>query len=108
MATVAVQTVSPLGTALVFNAASGGGDKFLAGDHVTVIVKNGDGSSHTPTFVTPNTAGGFAIADDPVAVAAGAEVEFGPWPAAFWADQNGLMSITWSATTGMTFAVRTS
>lgn len=105
MATVAVQQAAAGGTALTFNAASGGGDKFPAGDHVCVIVKNSDASPHSPTFVTPNTAGGFAVADDTVAVAAGTEVCFGPFPSAFWADTNGLVSVTWSATTSMTYAV---
>ena len=104
MATVQSERIQIDGTQPTYNAASGGGDKVAPGDDVHLHVKNGDASEHTVTIVTPGTVAGQAIGDVAVAVPAGEEVFIGPLVARHFEGDDGLVSITWSATTGMTFA----
>lgn len=106
MATVAVQTVSRAGTTGAYASASGGGDKFEPGRDVFLHVKNGSGSSITATVVSSAELDGLAVADVAVAVPAGAERFIGPFPGHLFEDAtDGLVHVTWSATTTVTFAV---
>lgn len=105
MATRATQQVTRTGIAATYNAAASG-DKFRPDERTMLHVVNGDSSSHTITIVTPGTVNGLAIADLVVTVPNGASRMIGPFPAGtFAASADGLASITWSATTSMTWAV---
>lgn len=108
MATVATQTFSTTaGLVATYSSASGGGDKFTPNSKTVVHVKNANGSSVTPTFATPavDHDSGLAIADLAVAVANGAERFYGPFPEAIFRGTASLCDITWSASSGVTFAV---
>jgi hypothetical protein len=106
VATVAVQDVTRAGTTPTPYNASAGGDKFPAGAGVTVRVINGSGSAVTPTFATPGQVSGLDIADlvGGSTPASGAKV-YGPFPPELFADSSGLVAVTWSATTTVTFEV---
>lgn len=103
MATVALQRPSVSGTTLAYAAASAGGDKFEPGERTVLIVKTG-GTAATVTVVTPNTVFGLAVADVSVALGTNAERVIGPFPREHFAGSDGLVSVSWSATAGVTFA----
>jgi hypothetical protein len=107
VANLATQVITLAGIVPTYSAASGGGDTFTPGDDVIVHVKNGGGSPVTVTVVTPNTAaGGLAISDDVVTVAAGSERVMGPFPKQnFSRSSDGLGDITYSGVTSVTVAV---
>ncbi len=105
MATVSVQTVDQDGLTATYSSAAGGGDKFAPGERTFLHVKNGNAATCTVTVVTPKTSvGGLAIADQTVAVAAGAQAFVGPFAAEHFAGTDGLVDVTWSVTTTVTFA----
>lgn len=105
MATVSAQQVSTAGITPTYNSASGGGDKFPAGDDIEVEIVNGSGGSLTATFTTPGNVGGNAIADLAITVADGARKKVGPFPRSIYGDADGLVSVAWSATSSVTFSV---
>lgn len=107
MATVTVQDVALAGVAPTSYSASPGGDKFSPGPHVGIRVANTSGSAVTPTFATPGQVSGLDIAD-----AVGGNVPatngvryYGPFPASLFAGSDGLVAVTWSSTSGVTFEV---
>lgn len=104
MALLATQSITRLGLVPAYAAAAGGGDTFAPGSQVFLHVKNGSGGSITVTVVTPRTDPlGNAVADNAVAVAAGAEKMIGPFPSEFYGDPTtGVASITYSAATSVT------
>jgi hypothetical protein len=104
MATLAIQPVAATGTALSFAAATSGGDKCHVGDRSFLIVKNGSGASVTVTLATSETVDGFAVADNAVAVAAGAQTVIGPVERELYAATDGLCAITYSASASVTVA----
>lgn len=102
MATYSPDQVQVAGTEPTYNAAAGGGDKVQAG---TVLhVKNGSAGSVTCTVVIPGTVAGQDIGDVAVAVPAGAERFIGPLTRSIFAAADGLVDVSWSATTSVTFA----
>lgn len=105
MATRAPEQIARTGLKETYHPASAGGDKFNPGDNVYVRVVNGSAAAITPTFVTPNTVIGQAIADVAVPVPANDYLTFGPFPPEHFAGSDGLVSVTWSATATVTFAV---
>jgi hypothetical protein len=106
VATVSVLDVSRAGTTPTPASASGGGDKFSPGAHVFVRVINGSGSGVTPTFVTPGQVQELAVADSTGGpTAAGSYRYYGPFPPEVFAGSDGLVAVTWSATTTVTFEV---
>jgi hypothetical protein len=106
VATVSVQDVSRAGTTPTPASASGGGDKFSPGAHVFVRVINGSGAGVTPTFVTPGQVQELAVADSTGGpTAAGSYRYYGPFPPEVFAGSDGLVAVTWSATTTVTFEV---
>lgn len=105
MATVAPQRPNLSGLAATYAAASAGGDKFDPGEHVMAHVKNASAAAVTVTIVTPNTVVGLAVADAGGSVPAGGDRFFGPFPREHFAGSDGLVSVTWSATASVTFAV---
>lgn len=72
MATLAVNSVVPAGTAVALAAAAGGGDTFPGTGRETLIVTNGSGASINVTLATFKTVNGLAVPSRVVAVAAGA------------------------------------
>lgn len=105
MAEVSADQIQIGGTAPTYNAASSGGDKVPPGDRTVLHVKNDSGSSIDCTIVTPGTVLGQDISDVVVSVPASGERFAGPLPYQELAGDDGLVDVTWSATTSVTFAV---
>lgn len=105
MATRAPEQIALAGKVATYHPASAGGDKFNPGDNVVLHIKNASAGEITGTAVTPNTVVGQAIADVAMAVAAAGEEFFGPFPVEHFAGSDGLVAVTWSGTTSVTFAV---
>lgn len=103
MATVTSERIQIAGTEATYNAASALGDKVAPGDDVVLHVKNGSAGSITCTIVTPGTVAGQAIGDVAVAIPAGEERFIGPLTSDIFASE-GLVDITWSSETSVTFA----
>lgn len=95
----AAQTIAVTGTAATLTAASAGGDTFVANDRGLVVVQNLDASSTTVTVVTTKTHRGLVIPNRTVAVAAGA-ITFVPISVGDNANNDGLVSLTYSKVTG--------
>ena len=104
MATLAIQPIAATGTALTFADATSGGDKCHVGDRLFLLVKNGSGSSITVTLTTTAKESDFDVADNAVAVAAGAQTAIGPIERELYADSDGLCGIAYSAVTTVTVA----
>lgn len=110
MATIAPQTAIHDGVVPAEAAASGGGDKFLPGERIFLIVKNTDASPHDviiddPTSIAPGDATTFNP-DSTVTVANATQKVFGPFPADRWANPtDGLVAVTYSSATGMKISV---
>lgn len=104
MAAIATQ---PLGAAITFSSAAGGGDTVKAGDGNTLIVNNTDASAHTFTLVTPGTYFGQSVGDftSPSIPAGGFYAMRLPY--ALYADANGDVAVSYSSATGMKLAVVT-
>lgn len=106
MAVVSPQTVQIAGTAPTYNAASAGGDKVSRpGTNVVLHVKNGSAGAITATVVTPGTIAGQAIGDVAVSVPASGERFIGPLTRQYFANSDGQVDLTWSASASVTFAV---
>lgn len=106
MATRAPEQATRGGIAGTYYAASGGGDSVPPG--VLLHIKNGGGAPITPSFVTP----GVVDADVPIGDPAGNAIAAGgaafvrvPTDRNFVDPSDGLVDITWSGTTTVTFAV---
>jgi hypothetical protein len=107
VATVAVQDVTRAGTTPTYNAASAGGDKFGPGAHVLVHVLNTGGAATAPTFTTPGQIQELAVADSTggtTPATTGSKL-YGPFPPELFAGSDGLVAVSWSVTSGVTFAV---
>lgn len=102
VATRAAQTPVISGLEATFHAASGGGDKVPP--NVDLEVVNDDASDKTLTIVTPGTAYGQPIGDQAVVITAG-ERRHIRIPDEGFTGSDGLVSLTWSAVTDVTFAV---
>jgi len=71
MADIAVQSLTDVGLAPTYTAASAGGDKIVnAGANQVLIIRNKNASSRTVTLTTTKTVNGLAVADRAVVVAA--------------------------------------
>lgn len=101
---LATQSIARAGVVPAYAAAAGGGDTFTPDRFTFVHAKNGSGGSITVTIVTPRTdALGNPIADNAVAIGAGAEKMIGPFPSEFYGDPTtGLASLTYSGVTSLT------
>lgn len=103
MATVAAESITTVGIAPTMNAASGGGDK-VSPDTI-LLVRNASGSGMTVTVATPGTVDGLPIGDRTSASIAAGAIHAMLLPAYLYRDPaDGLVSLTWSATTTITFA----
>jgi hypothetical protein len=94
------------GTAPVFAAAAGGGDKVAPNDRGYLHVRNGSGSPITVTVLTPgNDKYGQARPDIAVSVpATTGERIIGPFPSDLADPADGLVAITYSGVTSLTVA----
>lgn len=106
MATLTVQEITRVGTAVTPVAAGAGGDKMAPSDDSFLIVVNGGGGAITVTVATPGTAlTDVGIADLSVSVGAGLTRYIGPLPYAYFANPtDGLCDITYSGVTTVTVA----
>lgn len=113
MANVSVQDLNLLeGVEAVYSAADGAGDTIVAeqGDSKLLLhIKNGDAAAHTVTVDDVNSrapVGGQTFDPDvQVSVPAGAEVMAVLGQLGRFQNDAGNISLSWSAVTGMTFAV---
>ena len=102
MAVLTPQSVTRAGRTPVLAAASAGGDEVVGGSGTYIVVRNGSGASITVTLTTPGTAGGLAIEDPTITVAAGADSYITiPGDDAF-KNVNGRVGIGYSAVTTVT------
>lgn len=106
MATVAVQNPGSAGLTLSMSSATAGGagsDKAPPGSRLMVV--NGSGASINLTVSSPSTLDydGLVMPDRVVAVAAGA-TKFVDIPTAYADPSDGLVWLSWSAVTTVTFA----
>lgn len=103
MAVVATEPVPTTGLDATANAASAGGDKVRPDSIVRVI--NGSGVSLTVTMVTPQTVDGdLAVTDRTVSVPNG-EARYIRATALYRNPSDGLVALTWSTDTSVTFEV---
>ena len=105
MAVVASQPATTAGLNATYSAASGGGDRVSPG--CTVHVKNGNASALTVTMVTPGTVDGLAIADvtsNSIAATTGMAFFKIPLSSAYIDPADGLVGLSWSVTSSVTFA----
>lgn len=105
MATLVVDTALVTGISMAGAACAGGGDEFVNDGQTTIDVFNGDSGSHNVTIATPLIIGGLAVAEQVVAVAAGAIKRIGPFPPGIYNDVNGKVQLTYSAVTAQTIKV---
>jgi hypothetical protein len=107
MALVSAQAIPKAGLNATYNAASAGGDRVAPGS--ILHVKNGNAAGLVVTLVTLDTADGdLAVTDrasSSIAATTGMAFVAVPrgWPYLDPAD--GLVGITWSVTSSVTFAV---
>jgi hypothetical protein len=103
MSVITPVAVSAAGAAVPKSAASGGGDSVHNALGATLLVHNGDSSSHNVilTGVVPCNQGG--LHNETYAVAAGAEQEI-PIPAHCVDPATGFCAVTYSAVTSVTVA----
>lgn len=107
MALVAVQNITTSGLiAATYSAATTGpGDTVVPAQGRFIHVKNGSGGALTVTLVTPETRDGNAVADKTVAFTTGQEGFIAtPDNATYKDPTTGLLTITWSTVTSVTFA----
>lgn len=95
--------VTQAGVAPATVAAGGGGDEFYPDENTWLEVTNGGGAPINVTVSTPKTHHGKAIADDVVAVPAGATRKLGPYPAEDYANPaDGKADVSYSGVTAVT------
>lgn len=107
MATRAPEAASSSGLAATYYAASGGGDRVPPG--VLLHVKNAGGAGITLTLVTTSVVDGdLAVADrttGSIPATTGERFVRVPTDPAYRDPADGLVGLTWSGTTSVTFAV---
>jgi len=105
MAELTAQQISRDGLDPTYVACDVAGDDFVNAGDEFIHIKNGDGSPHTVTIVTPATVDGLAVADRDVVVPAGEERMIGPFPAGAYNDENAKVTFTYDAITSLTIAI---
>lgn len=105
MAELAYQKSSILGGALALVAATSGGDTLPPNSRGALMVTNGDSSAHGVTIAVPgNTQFSQPQPDITVNVPAGTTRLIGPFPAELADPSDGLVHVTYAATTSVTVA----
>lgn len=105
MATLTVVQAAQAGAAFAPAAAAGGGDEFANTGKEVAIIENGSGSSITVTAVSQISVDGLALADQTVAIAAGATKAIGPFDPAVFNDDDGMLQLTYSGVTTLTVGI---
>lgn len=108
MALVQPQQISTAGLiAATYSAATTGpGDTVVPAANRFIHVKNGSGGALAVTLVTPETRDGLAVADRVVNFTTGQEGFIAcPDNSTYKDPVTGLMTITWSVVTSVTFAL---
>lgn len=105
--TLATQQIALTGTVPAYTAANVAGQSVGNRGRTVIHVKNASASSINVTFITAVTVGNRAVADDIVAVAAGAEKLIGPFDEGAYNTPDGLLEFDFSAVTTVTVAAFT-
>lgn len=105
MADIAAQKISLAGLAPAFSNASAGGDTFLNDGKMTAHIKNGGASPITVTVVAKNKCSHGFLHDAQVTVAAGETKIVGPFPPDRFNDENGKVTLNYSAITSVQVAI---
>lgn len=100
-----VQQIAQTGVVPTYTSADTNGNYFSNNGYCFLHVKNASGGSINVTIVTPVTQSGLALADQVVAVAAGAEKMIGPFAPATFNDSSDVVNVTYSAVTSITVGV---
>lgn len=107
MAALTPNVVTRAGVAPTVVTPAAGGDTFPAGasTYVRFITS---GTATTVTLTPPASGGplGTTVAPVTIALPATGVREFGPWPGYPYGDQNGNVTMTYSAITGLTLEVK--
>lgn len=102
----AVQQLTVAGLAAAYTAVSANNDAIVNNGRRIVHVKNGGGAPINVTEPIGQLVNGQAVASHVVAVAAGADRFFGPWPQSYnQPDGTGQVHVDYSATASVTRAV---
>jgi hypothetical protein len=101
---LATQQVTPAGIVPAYTSANADGHSIANRGRTALHVKNGSGASINVTLVTAATVGGRAVADDVVAIGAGAEKIIGPLDEAVFNQADGTVSVDFSAVSSVTCA----
>jgi hypothetical protein len=105
VALLAPQKAAPAGSgAIVYAAAAGGGDSFVAGDNIVLRVKAG-ATPVTVTVASQRACDQGGTHNGGGVVAANTEQAFGPFPGNRWADTAGLVQVTYNQVVTITVAV---
>lgn len=107
MALLGFQVPTITGTALAFVAADPAGDRFPAGEHAALLVKNDSAAAVTVTIAVPGTTKyGQPLPDVTATVAASTTRVIGPFPLDL-RDTDGSVHVTYSAATSVSVAAIT-
>lgn len=102
----AVQQFTTAGLLATYTAVTANNDAVVNNGRRVAHVKNGSGGSINVTETISSTVDGSAVATKVIAVAAGAEKFFGPWPASYnTLDGLNQVYLDYSATASVTRAV---
>jgi hypothetical protein len=108
MADRSPQTISTTPLVATYNAATSGGTGDRVPPGVTLHVKNANAATVTITMVTPGTVDtDLAVADRTRTVTNGTEAFLKIPTNAAYHDVDGMVQMTWSVTSSVTFAVLT-
>jgi hypothetical protein len=105
MATLAIQPLTNLGTAITFAAAAAGGDQFANTGGETVLIRNTDASAKTVTFVATQPCDQGSLHNVVVVVASNVEAGVKGLNPRRFNDANRNTQITYSAVTNVVIAV---
>ena len=114
MALITLQNISESGiTPTLTSVAASGGDTFANSGSCFVMIVNTSGETTVGTAAVEVTTvdssqyGSLTKAAQTISTAAGATSFFGPFAPAAYNDQNGIMTVSFSATTDVTIAILT-
>ncbi|MBG0828555.1 hypothetical protein HS041_12325 [Planomonospora sp. ID67723] len=105
MATYTAEAITSAGTTFTSRSAASG-DKITPDTNVWIEVTNGSGSSMTVTIAAPGTTRYGQANPDPVYTVANGATKAIPMYADYVDPSDGLIALTWSATTSVTFTVK--
>lgn len=107
MATLVAQTMHRSGIEATYDAAAAGGDDFVNTEKQFIHIKNGSGADITLSIITPGTIDTCLITNRTVVIPAGEQRIIGLFPAQYYNDANGKVSLTYSDVTSLFIAILT-